>query len=91
MPAHRSPNTTALLFAALAATTLLTPLAPSFAQLAPNTPAASVQTPMGRAPLSFADIVERVATARLQTHVRAGAARHLAAFQVFLICPTTTR
>ncbi|MFA5951321.1 MAG: Do family serine endopeptidase [Hyphomicrobium sp.] len=33
---------------------------PVFAQLAPATPAPSVETPFGRAPLSFADIVDKV-------------------------------
>ena len=47
----------ALLLAAVAASALAFPLTPSFAQLKPD---ATVQTPMGRAPLSFADIVERV-------------------------------
>ena len=43
--------------AAIAASAMAVPLTPSFAQLKPD---ATVQTPMGRAPLSFADIVERV-------------------------------
>ncbi len=47
-----------LLLAAVAASALAFPLAPSFAQL--KQPDATIQTPMGRAPLSFADIVERV-------------------------------
>ena len=45
------------LAAVLAASAMVIPLSPSFAQLKPD---ATVQTPMGRAPLSFADIVERV-------------------------------
>lgn len=43
--------------AAIAASAIAVPMTPSFAQLKPD---ATVQTPMGRAPLSFADIVERV-------------------------------
>jgi serine protease Do len=60
MPVTRSMTSkTAALFAALAATTLLTPVVPAHAQLKADANA-TVQTPMGRAPLSFADIVERV-------------------------------
>ena len=47
----------AALIAVLAASALALPLSPSYAQLKSD---ATVQTPMGRAPLSFADIVERV-------------------------------
>jgi len=43
---------------------------PSFAQLAPD--AQSVETPMGRAPLSFADIVDRVKPSVVSISVVAG-------------------
>jgi serine protease Do len=58
MPALTLPTTSrALLMAALAASVLSAPAVPAFAQLKPD---ATVQTPFGRAPLSFSDIVERV-------------------------------
>ena len=49
---------TVALGASLLALGLLAPAAPAMAQLRADSP--GVQTPMGRAPLSFADIVERV-------------------------------
>ena len=52
-----NPRHRAVLASALAMTALALPVTPSFAQLKPD---ATIQTPMGRAPLSFADIVERV-------------------------------
>lgn len=48
----------AAMISAMAVAGLAMPLSPSYAQL--KQPDATVQTPMGRAPLSFADIVERV-------------------------------
>jgi serine protease Do len=70
MPAVRStPSHRALLLAAVAACALAYPLAPSFAQLKAD---ATVQTPMGRAPLSFADIVERVKPSVVSISVTTG-------------------
>jgi serine protease Do len=70
MPAVRSTTShRALLLAAVAACALAYPLAPSFAQLKPD---ATVQTPMGRAPLSFADIVERVKPSVVSISVTTG-------------------
>src|SRR5689334_17009164 len=43
---------------------------PAFAQLAPNAP--SVETPFGRAPLSFADIIEKVKPSVVSISVVAG-------------------
>lgn len=63
MPVARLPNSPNLSLAALVASVALAlPLAPSYAQLKPDAGVQppTVQTPMGRAPLSFADIVERV-------------------------------
>ena len=63
MPVTRFPSSThsvrrAAMISAMALAALALPVGPSFAQL--KAPDATVQTPMGRAPLSFADIVERV-------------------------------
>ena len=62
MPALLLPTKSRSLFVAALAAALAAPVAPAFAQLKPD---ATVQTPaiqgqLGRAPLSFADIVERV-------------------------------
>jgi serine protease Do len=62
---------TGVLFGAgLMALAAVMPALPSFAQLKPDAP--SVQTPMGRAPLSFADIVERVKPAVVSIQVTNG-------------------
>jgi len=50
-------------------------LQPSVAQLAQVKPEETIQTPMGRAPLSFADIVERVKPAVVSISVRSGEER----------------
>ncbi|MGE5511231.1 MAG: Do family serine endopeptidase [Bacteroidota bacterium] len=60
-----------LLGASLIGLAAVMPAAPSIAQLKPNEP--SVQTPFGRAPLSFADIVDRVRPAVVSIQVTSGA------------------
>ena len=70
MPANTaSPLQRSLYVAAFAAAALAAPLAPAFAQLAPN---ATVDTPMGRAPATFADIVERVKPSVVSISVTTG-------------------
>ena len=59
-----------LVGAALLGATALTAVTPALAQR--STEAPGVQTPFGRAPLSFADIVERVRPAVVSVHVTAG-------------------
>ena len=61
-----------LLGAGLVGLSLLAP-APVVAQRAD--PAAGIQTPFGRAPLTFADLVDRVKPAVVSIHVSAGGAR----------------
>ncbi|MFX9600796.1 hypothetical protein ABTO98_19245, partial [Acinetobacter baumannii] len=70
MPASlASPFTRKALMAAVAASALALPLAPALAQLAPNSSAAST---IGRAPASFADIVERVKPSVVSISVTTG-------------------
>lgn len=68
---RRTSRTAALaLGAGLMALSGLTPVAPALAQLKADSP--SLQTPMGRAPLTFADIVERVKPAVVSISVTGG-------------------
>lgn len=76
-PSHRAPRMgrryaiTGVLFGAgLIGLAALMPAAPTIAQLKSDTP--SVQTPFGRAPLSFADIVDRVKPAVVSIQVTNG-------------------
>ena len=62
-----------LLGAALLGLSALASPIPAFAQRAGD--AATVQTPFGRAPLSFADIVERVRPSVVSVHVTSGGAK----------------
>ena len=70
MPAYpASPLQRSLFVAALAASALAAPMVPAYAQLAPN---ATIDTPMGRAPATFADIVERVKPSVVSISVTTG-------------------
>ena len=62
-----------LLGAALLGLSALASPIPAFAQRAGD--AATVQTPFGRAPLSFADFVERVRPSVVRVHVTSGGAK----------------
>jgi serine protease Do len=75
MPVTRpSAPSRALLIAALMASALALPAAPSFAQKSD----ATIQTPAGRAPASFADIVERVKPSVVSISVTNGAGEKVA-------------
>ena len=70
MPANLStPVQRSLYVAALAVAAFASPVVPAFAQLAPN---ATVETHMGRAPATFADIVERVKPSVVSISVTTG-------------------
>lgn len=66
---RRSVAAAGLLTAGAVGLSLLGGLGPTLAQ---RTPEQTVQTPFGRAPLSFADIVERVKPAVVSIQVTAG-------------------
>jgi len=70
-----SPIKRSLLVAALMATALAAPAFPTLAQKAPG---ATIDTPMGRAPASFADIVERVKPSVVSISVTTGDGMKLA-------------
>ncbi len=68
---HRRPSRVlGLVAAALLGATALTAVSPVLAQRATEAP--GIQTPFGRAPLTFADVVERVRPAVVSVHVTAG-------------------